>query len=241
MFPRSEGHEGHLGFQPEVALAPCARWAVTNERDASTWGSRPLSDPLLARHPEEPVSPSFSLPLLDRVRVATPCDVPWESMQGDDVRRHCQQCDKHVHNLSTLTRAEAEALLRHHTGGGICIRFYRREDGTVLTADCPVGVRRRRRWRAVSALAVGTLASLAGLFACTTSEPPSEVTAEPRSEVASPEATDLTGSQLAPGSRMRAPVQTSTASPLVAPRAPAPSASHPGRGVFVTGDYASDW
>ena len=104
-----------------------------------------------------------ALPLLDRIRVASPCHEPWASMQGDDHVRHCDRCDRHVYDLSSLSRLEAERLVTEREGG-VCVRFYRRADGTVLTADCPVGVRRRRRWLAFSALAVGTLSTVAGMF-----------------------------------------------------------------------------
>ena len=46
-----------------------------------------------------------SLPVLDRVRVASPCDADWNEMTGDAHRRHCAQCDLHVYDLSALTRA----------------------------------------------------------------------------------------------------------------------------------------
>lgn len=98
-----------------------------------------------------------TLPLLDRVSVAAPCNVPWSSMQGDDRVRFCGQCSKNVFNLSALSREEATAFVSSIEGGA-CVRFYRRSDGTMLTADCPVGVRRRRKRRilgvAVSAIAV---------------------------------------------------------------------------------------
>ncbi|RYE87781.1 MAG: hypothetical protein EOO75_14050 [Myxococcales bacterium] len=105
-----------------------------------------------------------TLPLLDRVQVASPCDAEWAAMTGDAHRRHCSECDKNVYDLSSLTREQAELLLEEHEGS-LCIRFYRREDGTVLTADCPVGVkRRRRRWAAFSALAAATLGGTAMMF-----------------------------------------------------------------------------
>ncbi|HEV3120552.1 MAG TPA: hypothetical protein VGY53_01550, partial [Isosphaeraceae bacterium] len=58
---------------------------------------------------------------------------------------------------------EAAALIQD-SGGKLCARLYRRADGTVLTADCPVGVkaavhRRLRRLAACAALLVGGLFS----------------------------------------------------------------------------------
>lgn len=103
------------------------------------------------------------LPLLDRVRVASPCHERWDEMTGDDQARHCARCDKNVYNLSAMTREAAEALLRQREGR-ICVRYYRRVDGTILTADCPVGVRRKRvqlvaAAGALTALAAGVAAS----------------------------------------------------------------------------------
>jgi hypothetical protein len=41
-----------------------------------------------------------------------------------------------------MTRDDAERLLREHTDG-LCARLRIRADGTVMTADCPIGVRVR--------------------------------------------------------------------------------------------------
>lgn len=91
---------------------------------------------------------------LDTIQVASPCHVAWDSMQGSDLVRHCGQCQRHVYQLSALTRPEAEALVQQHEGR-LCVRFFRRTDGTVLTADCPIGLRsvRRRLARAVAGMA----------------------------------------------------------------------------------------
>lgn len=65
-------------------------------------------------------------------------------MKGDDFTRHCESCEKNVYNLSLLTRDEANDLIREKEGK-LCISLYRRFDGTVLTADCPTGLRAIRR------------------------------------------------------------------------------------------------
>ena len=104
----------------------------------------------------------MSLPILDQVSVASPCHVAWESMHGDDRTRFCDSCSKRVYNLSGMTRADAEALVVS-CEGKICIRFFRRHDGTMLTADCPVGLARvRRRMALVAAGVVAIVASVAG-------------------------------------------------------------------------------
>jgi hypothetical protein len=103
------------------------------------------------------------LPVLDDVRVASPCSESWSEMSGDDRKRFCGKCEKNVYDLSAMTRREAEVFLAMQEGS-VCVRFYRRFDGTILTSDCPDGVKRRRR-RRVAALAgavagAGMLASL---------------------------------------------------------------------------------
>jgi hypothetical protein len=49
-----------------------------------------------------------------------------------------------------MSRQEAEALI-NKTEGRLCVRFYRRADGSILTQNCPVGLRaikRRVSWAA---------------------------------------------------------------------------------------------
>ncbi len=100
---------------------------------------------------------------LDEIRVASPCPADWNAMQGDERRRFCSQCKLHVYNLSAMTRDEASALVagKSEKDARLCVRFYRRTDGTVLTQDCPVGLRGKLRAARVRAVALaGALFSL---------------------------------------------------------------------------------
>jgi hypothetical protein len=106
------------------------------------------------------------LPLLDRVKIAAPCPANWDDMVGDDRVRFCGECTKNVYNVIELTREEAENVIREHEGD-VCMRLYQRKDGTILTADCPVGQKRRRRRRLVAGMAVAG-ATLAGATWITT-------------------------------------------------------------------------
>jgi hypothetical protein len=101
-----------------------------------------------------------SLPVLDNVYIAAPCDAAWNDMAGDDRVRHCKQCDKNVYNLSAMTRDEAQALIAR-TEGRLCGRYFQRADGSILTSDCSVGVRRRRR---VVVLATGIVTVVVGVI-----------------------------------------------------------------------------
>jgi len=74
-----------------------------------------------------------SLSILDSIRVAEPCPLPWERMAGDGKARFCTQCQKHVHDLSAMVRAEAEAFCQQNPTA--CIRFARTPAGEFLSAD----------------------------------------------------------------------------------------------------------
>src|SRR5437868_7064475 len=76
-------------------------------------------------------------------------------MTGDERVRHCGQCRLNVYNISEMTRAEAEGLIRKHEGR-LCVRYYQREDGTILVKDCPVG------FAAVRAKAIKMATRMAG-------------------------------------------------------------------------------
>src|SRR5262249_55448755 len=77
---------------------------------------------------------------------------------GDDRVRHCSECDLNVYNLSEMTRAEAERLILIREGR-LCVRFYRRSDGTILTQNCPCGLRVliRRVSRIAAAILTATM------------------------------------------------------------------------------------
>jgi hypothetical protein len=102
------------------------------------------------------------LPILDNIRVATPCRARWSEMTGDERVRDCGACNKTVYNLSGMTRDEAEALIVEKNGD-LCARYFQRADGTILTTDCPVGAGTRRKKIAIAAgiaaLAAGAAAA----------------------------------------------------------------------------------
>ena len=81
--------------------------------------------------------------LLNKLYIAAPCSVPWDSMEGDDRIRHCGQCALNVYDVSKLTTREAADLIRKKEGR-LCLRLYRRADGTIITDNCPVGLRKIR-------------------------------------------------------------------------------------------------
>lgn len=101
---------------------------------------------------------------LGRISIASPCSEDWESMTGDDRARSCAKCQLTVYDLSALTALEARDLIAQKEGQ-VCVRFFKRADGTVLTRDCPVAVAtsRRRGVLAGVAVAVGAVGALVAL------------------------------------------------------------------------------
>jgi hypothetical protein len=107
--------------------------------------------------------------MLERVTIAAPCSADWDSMPGTDQVRHCGQCNKNVYNLSAMNRRQAEALLRE-TEGRLCARLYRRADGTILTENCPAGL--RTIGRRVSRVAGAAMSAVAALSSATAAQFP---------------------------------------------------------------------
>jgi hypothetical protein len=58
---------------------------------------------------------------LDKVELAFTCPLRWDKLVGGDTERFCGSCQKHVTNLSAMTRHEARSFLRT-ARGPICVR-----------------------------------------------------------------------------------------------------------------------
>jgi hypothetical protein len=49
---------------------------------------------------------------VERLRVASPCPASWGTMRGDERTRFCEQCQRHVYNISAMTRRNAQGEFR---------------------------------------------------------------------------------------------------------------------------------
>jgi hypothetical protein len=120
--------------------------------------------------------PKFNSPL-NHVHVAAPCSANWDEMNGDERKRFCGLCQLNVYNLSAMTKMEAEKLLVE-SEGRLCVRFYRRTDGTIITQNCPKGIAaiKRRVSRLLTAALSTVLTFLSGIgISATFSQKRSEV------------------------------------------------------------------
>ncbi|HJX84539.1 MAG TPA: carboxypeptidase-like regulatory domain-containing protein [Candidatus Angelobacter sp.] len=122
---------------------------------------------LCKRHAAKPVP----LVNIQNIRVASPCPADWNKMVGDERVRHCAECNLNVYNLSAMTEREIQTLITK-SQGRLCGRIYRRADGTMLTQDCPRGLRAvaRRVSRTVAAVMTAVM-SVSFAFAGNKPEP----------------------------------------------------------------------
>ncbi|MGB7208585.1 MAG: carboxypeptidase-like regulatory domain-containing protein [Pyrinomonadaceae bacterium] len=98
---------------------------------------------------------------INKLRVASPCSVGWETMTGNELVRHCDSCKLNVYSTDAITKRDLEDLI-FRTEGRTCLRLHRRADGTVLTKDCPVGLRGYQKRAA--RFAGATLTAILGFF-----------------------------------------------------------------------------
>ncbi|TWT98518.1 hypothetical protein [Stieleria varia] len=109
-----------------------------------------------------PAKPTTSL---DHLVIKTPCTMDWGLMDGDNRKRFCSRCEKHVYDVSQMTRDEALELFAGD--GTICAKIYRRPDGTIVTSECPPQEKKlakRRLQFSIGAL-IALLTASAGVFA----------------------------------------------------------------------------
>ena len=94
---------------------------------------------------------------LNNLKIASPCSANWDEMLGNERQRHCGDCQLNVYNLSGMTQMEAENFLIN-AESRVCVRFFKRADGTILTKDCPVG------WQAIKRRVSKTATAFASLI-----------------------------------------------------------------------------
>src|SRR5581483_9550279 len=64
--------------------------------------------------------------------IATPCGADWQKMDPrGDTKRMCGECNKLVHDLSSMTEGQARALLARPRNEGLCIRYLHDVHGNV--------------------------------------------------------------------------------------------------------------
>ena len=174
------------------------------------------------------------LPLADRLRVRRPCPTPSraDAEVWRDGRRFCESCELDVHDVSLLTRDEAEALLRgRDEGKRACVRIHvRRSDGAILLADGHAHpAPRSTRHKMASSVATLSIAAL-GAAACASPPTPLAPTTELEIPVATTPAAPLVTATPEPTpAPQRAPAAVAQIEPPPSAPAPAPTAAQAGK------------
>ena len=76
-----------------------------------------------------------------KVSLPKPCGEQWEARAPQGCNRHCAVCDTTIHDLSSMTVDETEALLL--SGEEVCVRAEVARNGTVRTAHPAIPGSRR--------------------------------------------------------------------------------------------------
>ena len=74
-------------------------------------------------------------------RITKPCTADWDQMRGDDQRRFCEHCQKHVHNVSAMSQRE-RADFAKASNEPACVTYYQRPDGKVANLSFLASLRR---------------------------------------------------------------------------------------------------
>ncbi|MGE4132227.1 MAG: hypothetical protein AB7F86_11355 [Bdellovibrionales bacterium] len=158
---------------------------------------------------------------LNQIRIATPCHELWSRMKGDDRVRFCGACKMNVYNVSGLNKEEVDELLFRLTKGErVCMRLARRADGTIITRDCPVGIKLAQRMKMrVAALRLMLFSVISGSLWLRAEEPkrtmgkPAAVTATMGSPVEQPRPNSMDDERHFEKGEMLAPSVSQTVKP----------------------------
>lgn len=71
---------------------------------------------------------------IQELTIPKPCHESWDAMHGGAKERFCDSCQHEVHDLSAMTRREAEALLASDSGS-LCVRYTMRGQEMVFQPE----------------------------------------------------------------------------------------------------------
>ncbi|HKO98407.1 MAG TPA: ankyrin repeat domain-containing protein [Pyrinomonadaceae bacterium] len=97
---------------------------------------------------------------LDSVTIPSPCNADWNSMIGNDQVRFCDHCSLDVHNLSLMTRNQAQKLVAR-SNGRLCVRYHSDSSGRPQTL--PLSQKLHHINRRVSRIAAGAFTATLSL------------------------------------------------------------------------------
>jgi hypothetical protein len=105
---------------------------------------------------------------LNNVTIPSPCSADWNSMIGNDQVRFCEHCNLDVHNLSLMTRNQAQRLVAR-ANGRLCVRYHHDPAGRPVTL--PVRQKLHRIGRRVSRIAAGAFTATLSVTSAMAQQP----------------------------------------------------------------------
>lgn len=109
-----------------------------------------------------------------KLSIKTPCPKLWGELVGDDKKRFCSQCQKHVFNGESMTQIEVTDMVREGNGT-TCMRLITDDSGSIVYKDSPKKIKPSSIVkRAGLAIAAG------GLVAACSSQPEQTPVPEPK-------------------------------------------------------------
>lgn len=104
------------------------------------------------------------------LKIVRPCSQDWNGMEGDERKRFCAQCGKHVFNLSAMTEHEGKAFAEE-TQGRECVAYVQSSDGAIATPNRLERAMLRLSGRLPRMAAMVSMLLPAALVSCTSRKP----------------------------------------------------------------------
>lgn len=121
---------------------------------------------------------------LNNLTIPEPCTADWNEMVGNDQVRFCKHCSHKVHNLSLLTRSQAERLVSK-SNGRLCVRYDQGAAGKPITL--PVTRKLHSIGRRVSRIAAGAFTATLSITSAVAQDSASSQSGSNLQSVARPE------------------------------------------------------
>jgi hypothetical protein len=116
------------------------------------------------------------------LRIEKPCPLISQLFQEGEARSFCAQCQHHVHDLSSMNKAERHAVLQQYRAGQrVCIAYRFTADGQMMTPLEPENSGRRKFLRFLLPLGLAscrTTDKLGAGFPITPVSPPPPASAD---------------------------------------------------------------
>ena len=103
---------------------------------------------------------------INQISVKNNCTEDWDKMRGDGNSRHCSVCRKNVYHLSAMTEDEILSFMETQKETP-CIRYFEREDGTMMTSDCSVKTEKHVKLMRIAAIFTTILSPIFLFIGCT--------------------------------------------------------------------------